>query len=152
MKLFPTILIPITIAIIILATFLVFASTGPEEQLSPSDTIQENQIKITENGILIDIDNAILVSYHDTNSMDPLMDAEANGIEIPITENTQLNIGDIISYNATWNETLVSHRIIDIQEDEEGTFYTLKGDNNSTQDPGKIRIEQIKYKLIGILY
>ena len=84
--------------------------------------------------------------------MDPTLDEGANGIEIPVSEATELNIGDIVSYQASWNETLISHRIIDIQEDEQGIYYTLKGDNNSTIDPEKVRQNQIKYKLIGVIY
>ena len=149
MRLFIQILVIISIILIVLLTFTL-AKT--EEQISPSNTIDRSQITITEDNIQISIEDAILVSYNNTNSMDPILDSEANGIEIPITESTELNIGDIVSYQADWNETLVSHRIIDIQEDEQGIFYTLKGDNNSSEDPGKVRIEQIEYKLIGVLY
>ena len=140
------------VSLIILITTAVLAvnyETNTKNVISPSDTITTDQIKITEKGILIDVPDAILVSYKDTNSMDPLLDIEANGIEIPVTENTELQIGDIVSYKATWNETLVSHRIIDIQED--GT-YILKGDNNTSQDPYSVTRDQIKYKLIGVFY
>jgi len=137
---------------IILIIFLSFTLAKTEEQISPSNTIDRSQILISDTQIQINIENAILVSYNNTNSMDPILDTEANGIEIPVTDETELNIGDIVSYKADWNETLISHRIIDIQEDEQGIFYTIKGDNNSSEDPGKVRRDQIEYKLIGVLY
>lgn len=151
MRLFTNILIFVTVILIIFLTIVV-AQKEPNEQFSPSDTLNSDQIYIQNDQVIINIEDAILVAYNDTNSMDPILDIEANGIEIPVTEDTILQIGDIVSYETTWNETLVSHRIIDISEDEEGTYYTLKGDNNSSEDPGKIRLEQIKYKLIGVLY
>ncbi len=131
---------------------LVVASSYTYDQISPSYTIQENQIIISEEGVYINIENATWVSYSNTNSMDPVLDSTANGIEIPVTQESILKVGDIVSYEAEWNETLVSHRIVDINEDENGVYYTLKGDNNSTQDPDKVRIEQIKYKLVAIIY
>ena len=138
------------IALIFLTLFI--TSSYTYDQISPSDTIQANQITISEDGVYINIENATWVSYSNTNSMDPIIDSTANGIEIPVTENTTLEIGDIVSYKADWNENLVSHRIIEINEDEDGTYYILKGDNNSTQDPNKVRKEQIQYKLIAIIY
>ncbi|MAG78521.1 hypothetical protein CL616_04110 [archaeon] len=152
MRLFLQISAGTALLLIILLTISTLASYSTPEQISPSDTLSKEQIKVTENTIQIDIPNAILVTYSNTNSMDPLLDSGANGIEIPVTESTELNIGDIVSYEAYWNETLVSHRIIDIEQDEQGTYYILKGDNNSSEDPGKVRHEQIKYKLIGVLY
>ncbi|MBT3985149.1 hypothetical protein HOD38_00250 [archaeon] len=151
MRLFTNILIFVTVILIIFLTIVV-AQKEPNEQFSPSDTLNADQIYIQNGQVIINVEDAILVAYNDTNSMDPIMDIEANGIEIPVTDDTTLEIGDIVSYETSWNETLVSHRIVDISEDEEGTYYTLKGDNNSSEDPGKIRLEQIKYKLIGVLY
>ena len=138
------------IALIFLTLFI--TSSYTYDQISPSDTIQANQITISEDGVYINIENATWVSYSNTNSMDPIIDSTANGIEIPVTEETELKVGDIVSYKANWNENLVSHRIIEINEDEDGTYYILKGDNNSTQDPNKVRKEQIQYKLIAIIY
>ena len=131
---------------------LIIASSNTYDQISPSDTIQESQIIISEDGVYINIENATWVSYSNTNSMDPVLDSTANGIEIPVTASTTLEVGDIVSYEAKWNQTLVSHRIVEISEDEEGVYYILKGDNNSTQDSNKVRFEQIKYKLIAIIY
>jgi len=150
MKLISTILITVSLILIITTAVLaVNYETSTRDVISPSDTITKDQIRVTENGIIISVPNAIIVNYSDTNSMDPLLDQEANGIEIPVDENTELQIGDIVSYEANWNETLVSHRIIDIQED--GT-YILKGDNNTLQDPESVTRDQIKYKLIGVFY
>ena len=46
----------------------------------------------------------------------------------------------------------IGHRIISIGNDEEGTYYIMKGDNNQVQDPYKVRFSNIKYILIGVFY
>lgn len=138
--------------LVLLLMIIVMSSFQPNEQSSPSDTIQQNQILINEEGVFIQIQDAIWVKYSDSDSMDPLIDTTANGIEIPVTEDTNLEVGDIVSYEAEWNDNLVSHRIIESGTDSQGEYYILKGDNNLTQDPDKVRKDQIKYKLIAIIY
>jgi hypothetical protein len=134
-------------------------SQNATDRLSPSDTIKESQIKLyedlekKENFLELRLpQGAVWTEYTATKSMDPVFDKGANGIEIPVTSESQLKEGDIVSYKSSWNETLIVHRIIKIGEDEKGKYYTLKGDNNETADPGKIRIGDIKYKLVAIIY
>jgi len=138
--------------IVLLLMIIVVSSFQPNEQSSPSDTIQEHQILITDEGVFIQIEDAIWVDYSNSNSMDPLIDITANGIEIPVTEEIELEVGDIVSYNAEWNDNLVSHRIVESGTDSQGNYYILKGDNNLTQDPNKVRRDQIMYKLVAIVY
>ena len=84
--------------------------------------------------------------------MDPFLDTEANGIEIIPQSEKDIIIGDIITYQPAWTDKLVVHRVIQIGEDENGWYAYAKGDNSSAIDPGKIRFEQVKYILIGVLY
>ncbi len=122
------------------------------ELISPFDRIDSNQILIYEDYILIRIQGATLASYANTNSMDPILDSEANGIEIIPTSEEDIRVGDIITYEASWNEGLVVHRVIFIGEDEEGWYCVTKGDNSRFTDPGKTRFGEIKYLLIGVIY
>ena len=98
-------LIYITIALLIPALALAFAfsngvaasdSQNARNQLSPSDTIKENEIKVypEDNEIIIPLpEDAVLTTYTDTKSMDPVFDKGANGIEIPVTSETILQAG-----------------------------------------------------------
>ncbi len=126
--------------------------SAAKERLSPSDHIKESQISVYKDRIVIDIDNAVWARYTDSNSMDPLFDKGANGLELPVSSTEDLKIGDIIAYQASWTEGTVIHRIIEIGNDEKGIYYITKGDNNPSQDPEKVRFSQVKYILIGILY
>ncbi len=120
-------------------------------EASPNDFIKENQIQIYNDRVVIWIPGANLSRYAATGSMDPVLDYTANGIEIPFTSTSQVNIGDIIAFQPFGSNDLVVHRITDIGYDNDGWYCITKGDNNNMTD-GKIREEQIKYITIAIIY
>lgn len=121
------------------------------ERESPSDYIQEENIQVFPDRIIIFLNNAKISSYEDTNSMDPLLDINHNGIEVP-ADCSNLEKGDIIAYKATWVNAIVIHRIVEISKNNEGIYFTAKGDNSNINDPQKIRCSEIKSKLVGVLY
>ena len=131
-----------------------FDSNGgvPIEQPSPIDHIKEEQIHVYENRIIIDLQGAHWSSFANTNSMDPLIDETSNGIEITPTSYDQVQVGDVVSYESRLVDGIVIHRVVEIGEDERGRYYILKGDNNDEEDPERVRFEQIKGVLVGILY
>ena len=150
-------LFPIILLAIIIALFANMAlglisqdSIKAAEKLSPSDTIKEDQIKVYSDEVVINVSGAEWSEYTDTNSMDPVIDSGANGIVIKPKSESDLKIGDIVSYQQGID--LVVHRIVGIGSDELGTFYTMKGDNNSSSDPEKVRFNQVRYKTIAIIY
>jgi hypothetical protein len=122
------------------------------ELISPHDRISNNQIFISENNILIKISGATLAGYADTNSMDPVLDNGATGIEIVPESENSIKVGDIISFESSWNSNLIVHRVIFIGEDELGWYCVTKGDNSRFTDPGKLRFNKVRYLLIGVLY
>ncbi len=93
--------------------------------------------------------NFSLATYIDTNSMDPILDEEATGIEMFPESEGDLFVGDIISY--VDGVELIAHRIIEKGVDENGTYFITKGDNNAYVD-GRIRFSQVRGVLVGVLY
>ena len=84
--------------------------------------------------------------------MDPVFDKGHNTIAVVPQSPDEIQIGDIISY---FNEDLngiVIHRVIETGQDENGWYAIVKGDNNPTPDPGKVRFAQIKRVVIAIVY
>lgn len=119
------------------------------EESKLSDFVSENDILVYDNYIILKISGATISSYAPTGSMSPLLNSKANGIRI-IPENPELiNLGTIVSFEQ--DDKLIVHRVVEKGEDDEGTYYIVKGDNNSTTD-GKIRFEDIKYVTIGVLW
>lgn len=64
--------------------------------------------------------------------------------------NIDVNIGDVVVYDATWYDEPVIHRVIDTQQINGSKYYIIKGDNNQVQDPYPVSPSQIKSKVLKI--
>ncbi|MCS7134544.1 MAG: hypothetical protein NZ889_01650 [Candidatus Pacearchaeota archaeon] len=126
-----------------------FLSTLALERKSPNEKIEEEKILVFDDKVVINVKGAKLVSYSNTNSMDPLLDENAKGIEIKPSAPEQIKVGDIISYKK--GKEIISHRVVEVGKDEKGWFCKTKGDNNLFLD-GKIRFEQIVGVLVIVIY
>jgi hypothetical protein len=120
------------------------------ERLSPRNRVVEDDLVLYDNQIRVYKDNLVLAQFNDTNSMDPLIDKGAHAIQMPVNNSDEISVGDIVAYQD--GEEIVLHRIVEIDEDEQGWYAMFKGDNNSFADPSKVRFEQILYVVVGVLY
>ena len=120
------------------------------EKPSPKDRVSEDDIVVLKDKIIINIPDATFAGYTDTNSMDPLIDIESNGLEIVPKSQNDLQVGDVIAYQSGYG--VIIHRIIQIDQDKQGWYCITKGDNSTIQDSNKIRFEQVKFVLIGVIY
>ena len=119
---------------------------------SPHDRIKEEQIKVYESLIILNVNNSELVSLENTNSMDPLIDEESNIIQIKPESEEDIHIGDLVSYEDIFTKKVILHRVVDIRADSLGKFFILKGDNVNSTDLIKVRFEQIKGIVVAIVY
>ena len=121
-------------------------------KLAPYPVINESQITLTDNSICIEIPNAEIGRYAATGSMKPTLDENSIGIRIKITNESQVHIGDIVSYQHE-NDTII-HRVIGISQDPNGIYFTMKGDNNlmSISYENKVRFKDLKYLTVGMLW
>jgi hypothetical protein len=92
----------------------------------------------------------VLGEYKNSDSMLPLLDYGVTGIYVMLEDNTPLYLGDVISF--TSENYSISHRIIGIEQDEQGLKYITKGDNNLNQDPFALRRENITAVMVGVLW
>ena len=122
------------------------------DQPSPNDWIEEKDIFVTDDQVVIKIDNPKWASFTDTNSMDPILDDKTNAIEIVPQYPGQIEVGDIISYHGDYFKGVVIHRVIEKGVDDEGIYFILKGDNNQEPDPGKVRFDQVERVLVAVIY
>ena len=122
------------------------------DQLSPYDHIKEEQIRMYDDRVEILLPGKQLswARFADSNSMDPVFDSTANSIEIIPQSPDDIHVGDIIAFQ--YGESLIVHRVVKIDYDEQGWYAQTAGDNTDMADAGKRRFEDIKYITIGILY
>lgn len=122
------------------------------ERISPFDHISQDNIFVYDDKVVINIDNPAWAQFTDTNSMDPVIDIGSNSIEIKPRTPEDVHIGDIVSYKSKLIEGVIIHRVVAINEDAEGFYYTLKGDNNLISDPEKVRFDQVEGVVVGVIY
>ena len=125
------------------------SATAPE-RAGPQNWIAQEDIEIHEDHVRINLNEARWASFAPTGSMRPVLDQGAHAIQIQPTSPEQIQIGDIITYDH--NNRKIIHRVVDIQQDEQGTYYTTKGDNNNQPDPTKVRFKDIERVAVAIIY
>lgn len=124
--------------------------TQPLDVQGPHQRILDHQVEIQPDRVVLRIPNAQFAGFTATHSMDPVIDSDSNALEIVPQTEEDIHIGDIVSYR--YKEDILIHRVMDIKKDEQGTYYTMKGDNNPSPDPVKVRFGQIQRVLVAILY
>lgn len=149
----------ISILLIILFFSLAFISSA-EKQFSnqqnltsiktPGDWIKQDQIKVYPNQIVLNVQDATWATFTPTGSMKPILDEKTNALEIKPSSPNDINLGDIIAYISP--DGTIIHRVIEKNIDENGIYFLVKGDNNPSQDPTKVRFEDIKGVVIAIIY
>jgi len=132
--------------------YLSITNKDVREHPSPFDRIKEDQIHVYSNRVVIDIDNVEWSRFSDTNSMDPVIDNSANAIQIVPETPEDIHVGDIVSYKSDYSDGIIIHRVYETGYDEIGWYAIMKGDNISQPDPGKVRFNQVKRVVIGIIY
>ncbi|MDO8661097.1 MAG: hypothetical protein Q7K43_04360 [Candidatus Woesearchaeota archaeon] len=131
---------------------LPFGAGVASERASPGDHISENQIQVLKDKIILDIKNAQWSTFTDTNSMDPVLDKGANALQIVPDSASEIQVGDIISYENELVGGTVIHRVIETGSDDSGWFALVKGDNNPYKDANKVRFSQIRRVVVAIVY
>ena len=143
----------VSLAILNLPAFeLPLSISKSEEQNSPYNHISEDDIHVYDDKILLDVKGASWSTFADTNSMDPIIDKGANGLEIKPTTYLDVHVGYIISFKSNYIQGLLVHRFSKTGFDNQGWYAITKGDNNNNEDPGKVRFNDIEGVVIGVIY
>jgi hypothetical protein len=121
-------------------------------QASPADRVPERAIGVYRDRVVLDVKNVQWATFTDTHSMEPVLAAGANALEIVPQTEDEVHVGDIVSYRSEYAEGFIIHRVVYKGQDEQGTYFVMKGDNLPTSDPGKIRFRQVQRVVIGIIY
>lgn len=83
-----------------------------------------------------------------TGSMNPMI-KPGDMILVKKIEGDKVNTGDVIQYRKS--TILISHRVIEVNRDDNGKSYRTMGDNNSGPDLDLVKPEQVKGKIIYVV-
>ena len=61
-----------------------------------------------------------------------------------------VQVGDVVVYDAAWYDQPVIHRVINITEINGTTMYVIKGDNNNRPDPYYVPAYRIQEKVVSL--
>jgi hypothetical protein len=107
-------------------------------------------IKLYQDKIVIAAEGLMYAKVEDTKSMEPLLSKNSHTIEVqPVQE--QLQVGDIISFFEPSVGKTIVHSIVEIGYDEFGWYAKTKGYNNDNVDEWKVRFENVKGVVVGVL-
>lgn len=84
-----------------------------------------------------------------TGSMEPMIKPGDVILVDKSFDKNALEIGNVIQFKR--DNILISHRIIEIIEDENGKGYLTKGDNNSAADTRIVRLDQVRGKIVEVV-
>lgn len=119
---------------------------------SPKDRIPERAIGVYRDRVVLDLQDAQWSTFTDTHSMEPVIVAGANAIQVVPESPDDIQVGDIVSYESRYADGIIIHRVVYKGTDEEGIYFIMKGDNLPTSDPGRVRFEQVRRVVVAIVY
>ena len=86
-----------------------------------------------------------------SGSMEPIIKIKDAIITRRIDNADEIAVGDVITYRSmdeAFYGILITHRVVDIRNENGKTIYVMKGDNNETVDRSPIEFGQITGKVI----
>ncbi len=123
-------------------------STSPSLS-PPANYFDSGDIQVFNDKIILLVSNSSVTNYGASGSMLPTLNENSNGIAIVPKDDSEVKVGDIVSYRSS-DASLIVHRVIEKNSDGGGVYLVVKGDNSDTTEI--IRFSQIKHKIVGILY
>ena len=81
---------------------------------------------------------------------DIVMVEKANFFGIDEFNPEEVQVGDVVVYDAAWYDQPVIHRVINITDINGTTMYVIKGDNNDHADPYYVKADQIHEKVVTL--
>jgi hypothetical protein len=119
---------------------------------NPMDRVPEKAIAVYRDRVILDVQNVEWATFTDTHSMEPVIFKGANALEIKPKSEDDIKVGDIVSYRSIYAEGNIIHRVVYKGQDEEGTYFIMKGDNLPASDPGRVRFDQMDRVVIAVVY
>jgi hypothetical protein len=122
------------------------------EKDSPFDHVKDSQIRVLKNKVELNVNDVFWWTIEDTNSMDPLIDAGSTALSVKPKDEKGIRNGDVAFYKSQIIDSVIVHRVIEVNNDQKGWYSRFKGDNLIDPDPEFVRFPQVEGVLIGVIY
>jgi signal peptidase I len=133
-------------------TSIPLLNSEPSNTITPSNYFNQDQVLVYKDRVVLNAENIKWAKFTDTKSMLPVINKDSYALQIEPNCPSEIEIGDIVSYRSDYANGIIIHRVVHKDTDELGDYFVLKGDNNPTNDPGRIRCPQIDRKVVAIIY
>lgn len=124
----------------------------PQNEITPSNYFTQEQVLMYKDRVVLNAENIKWAKFADTKSMLPVINKDSYALQIEPNCPSEIYVGDIVSYKSEYAQDIIIHRVVHKDTDEQEDYFVLKGDNNPTNDPGRIRCSQIDRKVVAIIY
>ena len=91
-------------------------------------------------------------NVQDTHSMQPVIGGNSTVIRFVPEGSSDIKLCDMVEFGTAEKAPWALHRIVEIGQDEEGTYYVTKGDNNNLVADRKVRFKDIHYVVLAVVY
>jgi hypothetical protein len=109
-----------------------------------------NDLDFGSDAVTLNMNDLIPGVIAPSGSMLPLLYQDTIVLEKAPPDTADIFLGDIIIFEAEGNRII--HRVIKIGWDDQGWFAVTRGDNNPKDDPYRVRFEQVRGVVVGIIY
>ena len=116
------------------------------------DRLNEDQIKVFSDRVVLELSGAKYAQVAPTSSMLPFLHSGSHTLEVQPESESDLSVGDVISFYVKEKQAYVVHAITEIGSDNDGWYAKTKGFNNPGEDPWTVRFNDIQGVLVGVLY
>jgi len=127
-----------------------YLQTSGAERISPNDWVKPDQISYEDGFLVVALPEVRISGVADTGSMDGTLDYGHTVILIKDFDKDKLSAGDIVGFQVYTD--IVLHRIVETGKDGYGLWYHTRGDNCISNDPYRLRKENIIYLCVGVFY
>jgi hypothetical protein len=128
-------------------------SMGQYNNCNVATKISRGDILLKNNSFEIEVPSRELALLEFANvsfSMSPTVSPLNHAVAFVPQSEFDIHVCDVISYYD--GQRNVFHRVMSIEHDQLGTYYVVKGDNNTLPDDEKVRFSSVNYVMLAIIY
>lgn len=120
--------------------------------IAPPSTLKVSDFTMSGDWLMVRVGKDVKIFTVEGTSMLPLVATGGKVIALPVTDISNITVGSFVIFNPLNVPSFVGHQVVEIGQDTQGWFAQTKGTGNFERDFWKVRITDIKYRVVLIVY